>query len=148
MKETTDDDITFLSLPGNVFEQLRRPNSDELEHKSALMSVINEAIKRQGLTQVEAAKKVGLGQADISRLAHGRGERYSIERLMNIIHRLGIDVEVVQYHDEDGYLFVEAREVPKPAIADVLARIRALASESGLTLTVDEIVEFTRSGRR
>jgi prevent-host-death family protein len=32
--------------------------------------------------------------------------------------------------------------------ADVVARIRALRSTSGLTLTDAEIVEFTRSGRR
>lgn len=105
------DDVTFITLPGNVFEQLGLPNPAERQHKAQLMYVINEAIKRQRLTQKEAAAKVGLGQADISRISHGRGSRYSIERLMNVIGRLGIDVEVVQRVDEDGDVILEAREL-------------------------------------
>jgi predicted XRE-type DNA-binding protein len=110
MKEQLDE-ATFVVKSGNVFEQLGLPNPVERQHKAQLMFVINEAIKRQGLNQTEAAKKVGLGQADISRISHGRGSRYSIERLMNVIDRLGIDVEVVQRRDEHGDLIVEAREL-------------------------------------
>ena len=112
-----DDEIKFITLRGNVFEQLGLPNPTELQHKAQLMYVINEAIKRQRLTQKEAAVKVGLGQADISRISHGRGSRYSIERLMNVIGRLGIDVEVVQRVDEDGDVILEARELVRGSSA-------------------------------
>ncbi len=111
------DDVTFISLPGNVFEQLGLPNPVERQHKAQLMYVINEAIKRQGFTQKEAAAKVGLGQADISRISHGRGSRYSIERLMNVIGRLGIDVEVIQRVDDDGGVTLEARELMRGSSA-------------------------------
>ena len=118
MKKETDD-VTFIVRSGNVFEQLGLPNPAERQHKAQLMFVINEAIKRQSLTQIEAAKKVGLGQGDISRISHGRGSRYSIERLMNVIDRLGIDVEVVQRRDEDGDLIIEARELIRGPVAPV-----------------------------
>lgn len=79
---------------GNVFAQLDLPNPEERLRKARLMNVINDAIKRRGLSQKDTAKLTGLDQADISRLEHGRGSRYSTDRLLNILARLGVDVEI------------------------------------------------------
>jgi predicted XRE-type DNA-binding protein len=96
---------------GNVFEQLGLPNSDERLRKARLMNVINAVVKRRGLSQKDAADATGLNQSDISRIQHGRGARYSTDRLLNILARLGIDVEIIQRHGSAGELLVEVREL-------------------------------------
>ena len=96
---------------GNVFEQLGLPNPDERLRKARLMNVINAVVKRRGLSQKDAAEATGLNQADISRIQHGRGARYSTDRLLNILARLGIDVEITQRHGIAGELVIEVREL-------------------------------------
>lgn len=96
---------------GNVFEQLGLPNSDERLRKARLMNVINAVVKRRGLSQKDAAEATGLNQADISRIQHGRGARYSTDRLLNILARLGSDVEIIQRHGSAGDLIIEVREL-------------------------------------
>ena len=96
---------------GNVFEQLGLPNPDERLRKARLMNVINAVVKRRGLSQKDAAEATGLNQADISRIQHGRGARYSTDRLLNILARLGIDVEITQRHGIAGELLIEVREL-------------------------------------
>jgi predicted XRE-type DNA-binding protein len=68
-------------------------------------------VKRQALNQFEAAEKVGLDQADISRISHGQGARYSIERLLFVIGRLGLDIDIVQRHDKNGKIVIEVKEL-------------------------------------
>jgi predicted XRE-type DNA-binding protein len=98
---------------GNVFAQLGLPNPDERLRKARLMQVINDVIRRKKLSQIEAASMTGLDQSDISRIGHGGGARYSTDRLLNILARLGIDVEIIQRRDKDGELVIEVRELTK-----------------------------------
>src|SRR5579859_3786092 len=76
---------------GNVFAQLGLPNAEDLLRKARLMNVINDVFKRDGRSQEELAQALDLDQADISRIAHGRSSRYSTDRLLNILLKLGID---------------------------------------------------------
>ncbi len=110
MKKPTDE-VPSVRRSGNVFAQLGLPQPAERLYKARLMKVINDGIKRQSLSQTEAAQKAGVDQADISRIAHGQGARYSLERLLAIIGRLGMDVSVMQRHDEHGDIVVEVREL-------------------------------------
>jgi predicted XRE-type DNA-binding protein len=96
---------------GNVFEQLDLPNPEERLRKARLMNVINNVIKRREFSQKDAAEATGLNQADISRIQHGRGGRYSTDRLLNVLARLGIDVEIVQRHDKGGAVSIQVREL-------------------------------------
>lgn len=96
---------------GSVFEQLGLPNPEERLRKARLMNVINDVMKRRELTQKDAAAALGLDQADISRIQHGRGSRYSTDRLLNILARLGIDVEIVQRQGKGGEIVIEVREL-------------------------------------
>lgn len=96
---------------GSVFEQLDLPNAHERLRKARLMNVINDAIKRMGLSQKDAADATGLHQADISRLQHGQGARYSTDRLLSILAKLGVDVEITQRHDDRGDLIIEVRKL-------------------------------------
>ena len=106
-----NDEVEIEIGTGNVFEQLGLPNPDERLRKARLMNVINAVVKRRGLSQKDAAEATGLNQADISRIQHGRGTRYSTDRLLNVLARLGIDVEIIQRHGSSGELVIEVREL-------------------------------------
>jgi len=97
----------------DVFTQLGFGNAQERLRKAQLMNVINEVVTRRRLSQKAAAKAVGLHQADISRIQHGRGSRYSTDRLLNVLARLGIDVELVQRRAKSGELVIEVREISR-----------------------------------
>lgn len=96
---------------GNIFAQLGRPNADDLLRKARVTNVINDVIKRRSLTQEVAAELAGIDQADVSRLANGRISRFSLDRLLTIVDRLGIEIHFEQWRDKHGHLVVEAREL-------------------------------------
>jgi predicted XRE-type DNA-binding protein len=96
---------------GHVFAQLGRPDADDLIRRARVVQVINDAIVRHGLTQTAAAELAGIDQADVSRLANGRVGRFSLDRLMTIVDRLGIDVAIEQRRDAHGRLTVDVREL-------------------------------------
>lgn len=96
---------------GNVFAQLDLPNPAERLRKARLMNVINDVIKRRALSQKSVAQATRLHQADISRIQHGRGSRYSTDRLLDVLAKLGVDVQIRQYRDADGIFSIEVREL-------------------------------------
>lgn len=80
---------------GNVFRDLGLKDADELLVKAELTSQISEIIGERGLTQAAAAKLLGLKQPDVSNLLRGKLSKFSTDRLMNFLTRLGRDVEIV-----------------------------------------------------
>jgi predicted XRE-type DNA-binding protein len=92
---TSDSDDSVHVGSGNVFADLGLPNPEERLLKAQIMHAIGEEIKRQGLTQVQAAKKVGLAQPDLSRILNGRASNYSTERLLRVLLHLGRNIEIV-----------------------------------------------------
>jgi predicted XRE-type DNA-binding protein len=84
----------FEASSANVFADLGLGNADELLVKADLMHTINREIQRQQLTQQQAAEHVGMSQSDISNIARGKSERYSQERLLDVLCHLGLDVEI------------------------------------------------------
>jgi predicted XRE-type DNA-binding protein len=98
---------------GNVFAQLGRANADDLLRRARMINVINAVIARRRLTQESAAEVAGVDQADISRLVNGRVSRFSLDRLLAIVDRLGVAIELVQRRDPGGQLVVEVRELAR-----------------------------------
>ncbi len=80
---------------GNVFADLGFPDAEDLRLKAELTRQIGKRIKAMGLTQVQAAKRLGLEQPDVSRLVNGRPSGFSAERLLLILNSLEVDVEIV-----------------------------------------------------
>lgn len=58
------------------------------------MTRIQGVINARELTQVAAAKLMGLSQPDVSRLLNGQFRDVSVERLMRLLTRLGCDVDI------------------------------------------------------
>src|SRR5699024_7218951 len=57
---------------GNVYADLGYPDADEMKIKAGLARAIARAIEDRGLTQTEAAKRMGLSQPKVSGLLRGR----------------------------------------------------------------------------
>ena len=80
---------------GNVFADLGLADADEHLVKAGLVIRIGRIIRQRGLTQVAAAKLMGVDQPKVSAMLAGQFRGYSVERLMRFLVALGHDVEIV-----------------------------------------------------
>lgn len=85
---------------GNVFADLGLPDADGRMLNAQLAIQIRRFIEAKGWTQTEAAEAVGLDQPKVSNLLHGRLAGFSVDRLLNILNRLGHSVEVCIFAEE------------------------------------------------
>ena len=79
---------------GNIFADLGLPDADELLLKSQIVVALHRLIKARKLTQTAAAKRIGIGQPDLSNVLRGRFRGYSTERLMRMLTAFDQDVEI------------------------------------------------------
>ena len=63
--------------------------------KSSIVIELRRLISDRGLTQVKAAKLLGISQPDLSHLLRGDFEDYSAERLMKMLTAFEQDIEIV-----------------------------------------------------
>jgi predicted XRE-type DNA-binding protein len=80
---------------GNVFADLELPDADEHLIKAGLVVKIGKIIQARKLTQVAAARIMGIDQPKVSAMLNGQFRGYSVERLMRCLVALGQDVEIV-----------------------------------------------------
>ncbi len=75
----------------NIFEAIEDDQSkaSEYQTRSDLMIVIRDLIKYKNWQQKEAAKHLGLTQPRVSDLVNGRIEKFSIDKLLSCLYRLG-----------------------------------------------------------
>jgi len=62
--------------------------------KSRLMMCIEQHIKEQGMTQQQAAEKMGVTQPRVSDLTRGKLSLFTIDSLVNMLASLGLRVEI------------------------------------------------------
>ena len=79
---------------GNVFADLGYADAKERRLKVELALEVNRLLKQRGLTQARAAALLAVRQPHVSELARYRLNRFSAERLMQFLTRLGSDVEI------------------------------------------------------
>lgn len=79
---------------GNVFADLGLPNPEERQVKSLLAIQIRELVEQQGLTQANAAQRVGLSEQEMSAVFRSRLSELSLDQLFRCLTRLGHSVEV------------------------------------------------------
>lgn len=114
MKKNTQakvEKVKVVRRAGNIFAQLGRRDADDLLRKSRVLNVINNIIEERGLDQAGAAEALGIDQADVSRLIHGKVGRFSLERLMTLVDRLGVAIDFQQSRDKNGHLIIEVRQL-------------------------------------
>jgi predicted XRE-type DNA-binding protein len=79
---------------GNVFRDLEHKNADIEQFKAILAAEIIKALDRKGLSVRAAHDHTGIAAADFSRIRHANLGRFTIDRLMSIITRLGSRIEI------------------------------------------------------
>ena len=79
---------------GNIFADLGLPDADEMLLKAQIVVALHRLITARKLTQTEAAKRIGIGQPDLSNVLRGRFRGYSTERLMRMLTAFDQDVEI------------------------------------------------------
>jgi predicted XRE-type DNA-binding protein len=79
---------------GNVFRDLGEANPDVRQLTAILAAEIIKALDREGLSVRGAQARTGIAAADFSRIRNADLGRFTIDRLVTIINRLGSRVDV------------------------------------------------------
>jgi predicted XRE-type DNA-binding protein len=79
---------------GNVFRDLGHENADVEQLKALLAAEIIKALDRAELTVRAAHARTGFAAADFSRVRNADTARFTADRLMSMLNRLGSRVEV------------------------------------------------------
>lgn len=81
---------------GNVFRDLgfSPVEAENLRIRSELMARLKKLIQREGLTQTAAARLFGVSQPRVSDLVRGRIELFSIDTLVNMLAKAGVQLTV------------------------------------------------------
>ena len=79
---------------GNVFRDLDWRNADAEQFKAILAAEIIKALDRERLTVRAAHARTGIAAADFSRIRNADLKRFTVDRLITVLNRLGSRVEV------------------------------------------------------
>ena len=79
---------------GSVFRDLGRKSADVEQLKALLAGEIIKALDQDELTVRAAQARTGFAAADFSRIRNSDLARFTADRLMSILNRLGSRVEV------------------------------------------------------
>lgn len=82
---------------GNVFRDLGfdKAEAENLKLRSELMMRIEDFYRKSGMTQAQAAKALGLTQPRLNALLKGRIGLFSLDALVNVASRAGLNVRLV-----------------------------------------------------
>ena len=82
---------------GNVFMDLGldKAEAENLKLRAELMMRIDDFYRDSGMTQAAAAKRLGITQPRLNALLKGRIDLFSIDALVNIAGRAGLNVRLV-----------------------------------------------------
>jgi predicted XRE-type DNA-binding protein len=79
---------------GNIFRDLGHASPDVEQLKAILAAEIVKMLDRDGLTVRGAHARTGIAAADFSRIRKADLARFTLDRLVTIINRLGSRVDV------------------------------------------------------
>lgn len=87
-----DETITLSS--GNVFADLGFDAAEAaiLQMRAKLMNDLRSSLQSSGMTQVEAARQLGIAQSRVSDLMRGKWEKFGLEMLITLEARVGRQV--------------------------------------------------------
>ena len=87
--------ITIEEGSGNVYADLEMAGAQEMLVKAKLASKIGDIIKRQKLTQQQAAELLAMPQPKVSKLLNGQFRGISETKMLDCLARLGRDIDIV-----------------------------------------------------
>ncbi len=90
----SDDDMELIRGSGNVFRDLGYPDAELRQAKALLAAEIINVLGAQGLSTRQAEARAGIAHAEFARIRNVRLERFTFDRLLTVLDRLGQQVEL------------------------------------------------------
>jgi predicted XRE-type DNA-binding protein len=90
----SDDDFELIRGSGNVFRDLGDPDADINQLKAILAAKIIGVLDARGFSVRKAQELTGFAAADFSRVRQAKLARFTIDRLMSMLNKLGLNIEV------------------------------------------------------
>lgn len=89
-----NDDFELVRGSGNVFRDFSDPNADLEQARALLAAKIIGVLDDRKLSVRAAEKLTGVAASEFSRIRNVKLERFSIDRMITILGKLGQDVEL------------------------------------------------------
>lgn len=89
-----DEKMEVVRGSGNAFRDFGHPSPDVAQLKAILAAEIVKKLDKEKLTVRAAHALTGIAAADFSRIRNADMSRFTVDRLVSIINRLGSRVEV------------------------------------------------------
>lgn len=87
-------DMEIIRGSGNVFRDLGLPDAGREQLRALLAAKIIGVLDERKLTVRAAQEQTGIAAADFSRIRQADLGRFTIDRLMTVLSRLGQEIEV------------------------------------------------------
>ena len=94
MTDTLDDDCELIGGSGNVFRDFGYPDADVRQAKALLAAQIIKVLDDEKLSTRQAEARTGIAHSEFVRIRRVNLKRFTIDRLVAILGRLGQEVEV------------------------------------------------------
>ena len=90
----TDRDLELVHGSGNIFRDFGRADADVQQTKARLAARIIGILDDEGLSTRKAEVRTGVNHADFTRIRNVQLDRFTIDRLMTVLYKLGQHVDV------------------------------------------------------
>ena len=90
----TDEPFELIRGSGNVFRDFGDDNADLHQLKAILAAAIIKRMDKERMTVRGAAALTGVPAADFSRIRHANLSRFTADRLLRVLDKLGSIVEI------------------------------------------------------
>ena len=90
----TGDNFELVHGSGNVFRDFGRVDADVQQTKALLAARIIGILDDDGLSTRKAEARTGVSHADFTRIRNVQLDRFTIDRLMTVLNKLGQQVDV------------------------------------------------------
>jgi predicted XRE-type DNA-binding protein len=89
-----NDDIELVHGSGNVFRDFGSPDADLEQARALLAAEIIAVLDESGISAQAAAAMTGVAASEFSRIRNVKLDRFTIDRMITILGKLGQEVEV------------------------------------------------------
>ena len=91
---TTEADMELVHGSGNVFRDHGRPKAGLEQARAILAAKIIRVLDEDGMTARQAKALTGIAESKFSRIRRVKLDRFTLDRLMIILDKLGQEVEI------------------------------------------------------
>jgi len=89
------DGTQIIESSGDIFADLGFSPAEarSLRLRSQMMTALRKFMEKEGWTQADAAKGLGISQPRVSNLTRGKVSRFSLDTLVNMLADAGLEVD-------------------------------------------------------